>query len=214
MFSELTMCQDIDSFIVDVKQTAETLGHGHEGSISSADVRIELQMLRHVAPSSQQTDARFWSQWFLVHIPLITLAIESFTVVLVRRIGCLRIMLVVSKRRRAGGMLVRNDEAHGCTHTREKVQKMCSLATAVSLLHQFCTRCSSSTTIRDSDLSDGAVTTETASILLIAERTHSSNTRNQFSRTWPVDLAGRNALQRRNRYDRSICRMTLILEFI
>lgn len=122
MFSELTMCQDIDSFIVDVKQTAETLGHGHEGSISSADVRIELQMLRHVAPSSQQTDPRFWLQWFLVHTPLITLAIESFTVVLVRRIGCLRMLLVVSKRRRAGGMLVRNDEAHGCTHTRKSVK--------------------------------------------------------------------------------------------
>ena len=168
------MCHDIDSLIVDVEQTTKTLSNCHERPVTSEDVRIELQMLRHVAPSSEKMNLwPLFSRSFLVHLSLIVvLAIEQFraTSVLKRRICHLR-MMIVSKRRRADRMFVRNVQsthAHAgqCSTAGRQVSQ--SSATVVSLLHQLSARCCPSTTIRNSGLSDGAVTTETASILFIA----------------------------------------------
>lgn len=52
----LTVRQDVDGLIVDIEEAAEALTDGHERPIAGEDMRIKLEMPRHVAPSSQQQD--------------------------------------------------------------------------------------------------------------------------------------------------------------
>lgn len=52
------MRQDVDGFIVDIKETTETLTDGHERPVTGMYVRIELEMSRHVAPSSEEKTLR------------------------------------------------------------------------------------------------------------------------------------------------------------
>lgn len=51
-----TVRQDVDGLVVHVEEATETLADGHKRPVAGEDVRIELEMLRHVAPSSQQQD--------------------------------------------------------------------------------------------------------------------------------------------------------------
>lgn len=48
------MRQDVNGLVVDVEETTEALADSHERPVTGVDVRIELEMTRHVAPSSQQ----------------------------------------------------------------------------------------------------------------------------------------------------------------
>lgn len=50
------MRQDINCLVVDVEEATEALADSHERPVTGVDVRIELEMTRHVAPSSQQQD--------------------------------------------------------------------------------------------------------------------------------------------------------------
>ncbi|KAI4475715.1 hypothetical protein M0802_015057 [Mischocyttarus mexicanus] len=48
------MRHDVDGLIVDIKEAANTLTGGHERPVTSMYVRIELEMSRHVGPSSKE----------------------------------------------------------------------------------------------------------------------------------------------------------------
>lgn len=50
------MRQDVNGLIVEVEEATQALADGHERPVTGVDVRIELEMTRHVAPSSQQQD--------------------------------------------------------------------------------------------------------------------------------------------------------------
>lgn len=52
----LTVRQDINCLVVDVEEATETLADSHERPVTGVDMRIELEMTRHVAPSSQQQE--------------------------------------------------------------------------------------------------------------------------------------------------------------
>lgn len=49
----LTVRQNIDSLIVQAKNTPEALGGGHEWPVAGQYVRVELQVFGHVAPVLQ-----------------------------------------------------------------------------------------------------------------------------------------------------------------
>lgn len=50
------MRQDVNGLVVDVEEATEALADSHERPVTGVDVRIELEMTRHVAPSSQQQE--------------------------------------------------------------------------------------------------------------------------------------------------------------
>lgn len=183
------MCYDINSLIVYIKETAKTLSDGHERSVTSADMGIELQVLRHVAPSSQKANLRFFFlRWLLVHSSLIVvLAIKYFRVanILERRICRLRMMLVVSKQRRANEVLVRN------VRSTEPRAGHRSTSRNECLGRQWCRYCISC--VLDALCPPPSVVPTSLTVPLprrphrsfsLPKRTHPSNTRDQFPRAW------------------------------
>lgn len=110
------MGHNINSFIVDAEQATQALADGHERPVPGAYVRVELQVLWHIAPSSQHSDLPLLltggraTRCLLLHPFPCVLATQRVLVTDVpqRRVCCPRMMLVVPKRRRAGGMPVEN----------------------------------------------------------------------------------------------------------
>lgn len=49
----LTVCVYVPKFIVEVKQASDAVLHGGDGSVSSQDVFIELEMWRGAGPVQQ-----------------------------------------------------------------------------------------------------------------------------------------------------------------
>ena len=72
------MRHDIDGFIVDVEEASQALADGHERPVPGADVRVELQVQWHVAPSPKQEDPRLFLR-LPVHLPV-------FNVLLIERL--------------------------------------------------------------------------------------------------------------------------------
>lgn len=102
----LTVRQDVDGLIVDVEKATEALADGHERPVAGEDVRIELEVPRHVAPSSQQQDLgrRLRMRRLGGHPLVLTPRSVRVGVLLVRRARHRRRMarsLVVPERRRA-----------------------------------------------------------------------------------------------------------------
>lgn len=46
----LTMCVDVSQLIVQVKQAPDAVLHGGDGSVSSQDISVELEVRRRVRP--------------------------------------------------------------------------------------------------------------------------------------------------------------------
>jgi len=103
------MRQDVDGLVMDIEKATEALADGHKRPVAGENVRIELEVPRHVAPSSQQQDLsrRLLRTRHLgtAEHPLVVLTPRSVRVgVLVRRARHRRRMarsLVVPERRRA-----------------------------------------------------------------------------------------------------------------
>lgn len=107
----LTVRQDVNGLIVDVEEATEALADGHERSVAGVDVRIELEMTGHVAPSSQQQD--LGRSFLLMHdglgaavharpvVVLLTLRLVRVGVLVQRGRHRMARLLVGPKRRRA-----------------------------------------------------------------------------------------------------------------
>jgi len=173
--------QDVDGLVVDVEKATEALADGHERPVAGEDVRIELEVPRHVAPSSQQQDLgrRLLRTRRLGGHPLVVLPPRSVRVgVLVRRARHRRRMarsLVVLERRcaTANARCPRSLGEEGSVRPADEAEIVREPSTAAtSPLHRRARRWNprllrspAAAVIRTRfGLSDGPVATATASI--------------------------------------------------
>lgn len=103
--SGLTVRQDVDGLVVDVEKATEALADGHERPVAGEDVRIELEVLRHVAPSSQEQELgrrllRMRRLGIAAGHPLVVLTPRSV------RVGVLLVRRARDRRRMARSLVV------------------------------------------------------------------------------------------------------------
>lgn len=113
------MRQDVDGLVVDVEKASEALADGHERPVAGEDVRIELEVRRHVAPSSERQDLgrrllRTRRLGIAAGHPLVVLTPRSV------RVGVLLVRRARDRRRMARSLVVPERRTRGARYLGEE----------------------------------------------------------------------------------------------